>query len=209
MNSSRVNLLDKSECRHQGPISRQFALICAVITPILLFAVVAAAKMVQLDSIKDDLKSKQTEWERLQPSLVEFDEKVKSLDENRRLLELFEAWEKSRLPMVDLLNEVRDIVPESVELKSLIVGVNLDRATRAIYKKPAEMALKNRMQMGGLILEEKEKASECMTGFLEDLQGNAVLGSSFSDIGQNGPLVTRPSAGGSSSSEFKIQGSAK
>jgi Tfp pilus assembly protein PilN len=209
MNSPRVNLLDKSECRHQGPVSRQFALVSAIVTPILLIAVLAAVKMIQLDSIKNELESKQAEWKRFQPSLVEFDEKAKGLDENRRLLELFEAWEKSRLPMTDLLNEIRDIVPERVELKQLSLGVNLGRTTRAVYKKPEDMVLKNRLQMGGLILEEKEKASECMTGFLEDLQGNDVLGGPFSDIGQNGPLVTRASAGGSSSSEFKIQGSAK
>ncbi|MBN2685404.1 MAG: hypothetical protein JXR40_09010 [Pontiellaceae bacterium] len=209
MNAPRVNLLDKSERRHQGPVSRRFAIVCAIVTPVLLIAVIAATKMVQLDSLKGDLEAKQSEWKRLQPLLAEFDEKAKELDENRQLVELFETWENSRLPVIDLLDEIRDIVPERVELKQLSFGVNLDRTTRAVFRKPQEMSLKNRLQIGGLIQEEKEKASECMTGFLEDLQENAVLGRYFSDITQNGPLVTRGGVGGSSASEFKIQGDAK
>lgn len=209
MNAPRVNLLDKSERRHQGPVSRRFAVICALVTPVLLFAVIAATKMVQLGSLKDDLETKRAEWERFQPLLAVFDEKSKELDENRHLLELFEAWQKSRLPMEDLLEEIRDIVPERVELKQLSLGVTLDRTMRSAFTKPEEMALKSQLQIGGLIREERDKASECMTGFLEDLQGNTVLGDSFSDIGQNGPLVTRAGTGGSAASEFKIQGDAK
>ncbi|MBN2702691.1 MAG: hypothetical protein JXR23_00630 [Pontiellaceae bacterium] len=209
MNAPRVNLLDKSERRHQGPVSRRFAFICALVTPVLLIAVIAATKMVQLGSLKDDLETKRAEWERLQPSLAVFDERAKELDENRQLLELFEAWQKSRLPMEDLLEEIRDIVPERVELKQLSLGVTLDRTMRSAFTKPQEMALKSQLQIGGLIREERDKASECMTEFLVDLQGNTVLGDSFSDIGQNGPLVTRAGTGASAASEFKIQGDAK
>ncbi len=211
MNAPRVNLLDKSERRHQGPVSRRFAFVCAMVTPLLLIAVIAATKMVQLGISKQDLQTKRTELERLQPLLAEFDEKRKELDESRQLLELFEAWEKSRLPMEDLLEEIREIVPERVELKQLSLGVTLDRTMRSGFRKPAEMALKSRLQIGGLIREERDKASECMTGFLEDLQRNTVLGNSFSSkaINQIGPLVIRAGTGGSAASEFKIQGEAK
>jgi hypothetical protein len=182
-----------------------------MVTPVLLIAVIAATKMVQLGISKHDLETKRADWERLQPSLVEFDEKAKELDESRQLLELFEAWEKSRLPMEDLLEEIRDIVPERVELKQLSLGVTLDRTMRFGFRKPEEMALKSRLQIGGLIREERDKASECMTGFLEDLQSNTVLGDSFSSkkINQIGPLVIRAGTDGSAASEFKIQGEAK
>lgn len=204
MTYSRVNLLKKSEQRYQGTVSRRFILISVVVTPILLIAVFSAIKMVQYTGVQSDLKAKRAIWENIEPQLALFNEKNQSLTINRKVLDLFEGWEQSQLPMAEILNGVQQIVPGNIQLMRLSVRGAIDGS---VYETPQDMELDYSMQVEGQA--QGERAETDVWQFLTDLNDNATISSQFATIRLAGSMRQIQRSNGESARTFRIQGSAE
>jgi len=121
MNCIRVNMLKKSEQRYQGAVSRRFMLVVAVVTPIVIIALLSGIKLIQYSSIKYDLKTSREIWVDLEPRLELFKNENRGLAANNKLLALFDEWKNAQAPMEGLLNDLQGVVPANVQLTRLSI----------------------------------------------------------------------------------------
>lgn len=147
MNYQRVNLLKKNEQRYQGVVSRRFILVSLVATPILLIAVMSGLKLVQYTGVQSELRASREIWKTLEPKLALFNEEKKGLADNRRILSLFEGWQVSQAPVIELLTGIQDSVPDNIQFTRLSLRSDL---TRAVYGTAEDMALNYKMVIEGL-----------------------------------------------------------
>lgn len=187
MNSPRVNLLEKSEQRHQGPVSRRFAIICAIVTPILLIAVLGTAKLVQLQSLQDELEVKNREWASIQPRVGAFNKKKAQLAENRALIDLFTSWEASTLPIVDFMEEIQMCVQTNMQPGMQLLRLELSggRGKTTYYRTPAEMALEVELHIDGKA--QGEQAVNDIWKFQDDLQVCDTISEYFASVKLESP----------------------
>lgn len=204
MTYSRVNLLKKSEQRYQGTVSRRFILISVVVTPILLIAVFSAIKMVQYTGVQADLKAKRSIWENIEPQLALFNEKNQSLTVNRKVLDLFEGWEQSQLPMEEILNGIQQTVPGNIQLTRLSIRGAINGS---VYETPQDMELDYTMQVEGQA--QGERAETDVWQFLTDLNDSATISSGFETIRLAGSMRQIQRSNGETARTFRIQGSAE
>jgi Tfp pilus assembly protein PilN len=201
MKYPRVNLLRKSEQRYQGAVSRRFITISAVLTPILLVAVLSGIKLVQYTGVQSDLKASQEIWSKLEPKLTLFNEENRSLAANRQVLTLFEGWQGSQLPMVDLLNEIQNIVPGNVQFTRLLLRGEVGPGT---YETAEDMKLGFSLRIEGI--SQGERAEENVWRFHKDLLSTAEIRQAFDSVDLS-DMRARRSQGGDAVREFRIIGS--
>ena len=201
MSYIRVNLLKKSEQRYQGPVSRRFLWVSGIATPILALALLSTIKLLQHKAILEELEMKRYEWTEIKPKLDRSAQMTQTLQNNRKILTLLENWEQSRIPIVELMSEIQDIVPMNMQFTRITIG---GMATLAIYESPEEMELENKLLINGAVLEKDD-----FRQFLERLQKNKKAISSFPDIRQNGSFNSYKNREGKSLEGFSIIGSSK
>lgn len=201
MNYPRVNLLRKSEQRYQGAVSRRFIMVSAVITPILLIAVLSGIKMVQYSNVQKELKANRVIWKDLEPKLKLFTEEHQSLNANRTILALFEGWKESELPFVVMLDQIQSAVPANVQFTRLSLK---GEVSPGIYEKPEDMQLNYSLLIEGL--SQGDRAEDDVWKFHRDLLGNDTVAHSFDTVDLADMRKQRSSAG-ISVREFRIVGS--
>jgi len=177
MSYPRVNLLKKSEQRYQGAVSRRFILVSAVVSPILLIAVLSGIKLVQYGGIQSDLKANREIWKSLEPKLQLFNKQNQSLQANKQILSLFEGWQESQLPLVDMMGQVQDVVPYNVQFTRFSLRGEISPGT---YETPEQMALDYKMLIEGIA--QGERAEEDVWRFHRELLDSTTVAASFDTV---------------------------
>lgn len=200
MSYPRVNLLKKSEQRYQGAVSRRFIMISAVVTPILLIAVLSGIKLVQHRGVQADLEASREIWANLEPKLALYTEENRNLKANQRILELFDGWRDSELPFVQLMNEIQDVVPLNVQFARFMLR---GEVAPGIYEIPEDMQLDFKLQIDGI--SQGDRAEDEVWKFHKDLLITKSIAKSFNTVDLN-DMRKRQSAEGMSVREFRIIG---
>jgi len=200
MSYPRVNLLKKSEQRYQGAVSRRFLLVSAVVSPILLIAVLSGIKLVQYSGIQSDLKANREIWKSLEPKLSLFNEESRGLDANKKLLALFDGWQASQLPLVEMMDQIQDVVPANVQFSRFSLR---GEVSPAVYNNPEQMAMDYKMLIEGSAL--GDRAEEDIWKFHRELLGSSSIAQAFDSI-DLADMRKQRSSGSSSVREFRIVG---
>ncbi len=177
MSYPRVNLLKKNEQRYQGAVSRRFLTISAVVTPILLIAVLSGIKLVQYSGVQSELKASEEIWATLEPKLALFNEENRSLVANQKILALFEGWEQSQLPFVEMMDQVQDIVPANVQFNRFSLRGEVGPG---IYANADEMKLNFKFQIDGIA--QGDRAEEDVWRFHRDLLKSPIIADAFNAV---------------------------
>lgn len=201
MNYLRVNLLKKSEQRYQGVVSRRFVLISVVATPILLIAVLSAVKLVQYTGVQSELKASREIWKTLEPKLALFNEEKKGLADHRRILSLFDGWQASQAPVIELLEGIQDSVPDNIQFTRLSLRSDL---TRAVYETADDMVLNYKLVIEGL--SQGDRAEADVIRLQRELLACEVVESSFESIKLTA-MRKRQDANRITMREFRLEGS--
>jgi hypothetical protein len=201
MNYPIVNLLRKNEQRYQGAVSRRFTLISAVVTPILMIAVLSGVKLVQYNGVQADLERSQEIWKNLEPRLALYTEESRGLKTNKKVIELLEGWRESRLSFSDMLGEIQEVVPRNIQFTRFLMKANIagDR-----YQAPEAMRQIFTMQIDGNAL--GERAEESVWRFHKDLLVIKKVEEMFETV-ELADIRKRSSSDGTNVSEFRILGS--
>jgi hypothetical protein len=201
MNYPIVNLLRKNEQRYQGAVSRRFTLISAVVTPILMIAVLSGVKLVQYNGVQADLERSQEIWKNLEPRLALYTEESRGLKTNKKVIELLEGWRESRRSFSDMLGEIQEVVPRNIQFTRFLMKANIagDR-----YQAPEAMRQIFTMQIDGNAL--GERAEESVWRFHKDLLVIKKVEEMFETV-ELADIRKRSSSDGTNVSEFRILGS--
>ncbi|WP_372808049.1 PilN domain-containing protein [Pontiella sp.] len=200
MSMPRVNLLRKSEQRHQGLVSRRFSMIIAVVTPILLIAVLSGIKVMQYSAVQSELKTSQSIWAELEPKLELYKEENRGLVTNRKVLDLFGQWKASRGAVLRLLDEVQDAVPANIQLTRLSYRGEFQAA---IYAAPEDLAIRYAFSIDGI--SQSERAESDVIGLRKELLGQNQMSSMFTSL-KLASLRKRGGGVGAGVSEFRLVG---
>jgi len=201
MNYPRVNLLKKSEQRHQGAVSRRFVLVSIVATPILLIAVLSGIKLVQYAGVQSELKASREIWKTLEPKLALFNEEKKGLADQRQLLALFEAWRASQLPVIELMGGIQDSVPDNIQFTRLSLRSDLKRS---VFRTAGDMALNYTLSIEGL--SQGDRAESDVIRLQRDLLSCEVVESTFDTI-KLSAMRKRQNVQELTMREFRLEGS--
>lgn len=203
MSHPRVNLLKKSEQRHQGAVSHRFIFSVSIIAPILFVALFSGIKLAQYNTVKSELRSSQSEWASLEPRYQLHQEEVRSLSACRRSLELLNGWKESEVSLSRLLAEIQGGVPPTIQLQRLSI-----RSTpkTSVYRQVSDFELDYTLSMQGL--SQGERAEDAVIGLRRELMATELLGGTFKTIRL---ASMRKLAGGAdrNARDFKIEGFAK
>jgi len=201
MNYPRVNLLKKSEQRHQGAVSRRFVLVSIVATPILLIAVLSGIKLVQYAGVQSELKASREIWKTLEPKLASFNEEKQGLADQRQLLALFEAWRASQLPVIELMGGIQDSVPDNIQFTRLSLRSDLKRS---VFRTAGDMALNYTLSIEGL--SQGDRAESDVIRLQRDLLSCEVVESTFDTI-KLSAMRKRQNVQELTMREFRLEGS--
>lgn len=201
MNYQRVNLLKKSEQRYQGVVSRRFVIVSLVATPLLLIAVMGGIKLIQYAGVQSELKASREIWKNLEPKLALFNEERKGLAKHNQLLSLFEGWQSSQAPVIELLEGIQDSVPDNIQFTRLSLRGDL---TRSVYEKAADMALDYKLVIEGL--SQGDRAESDVIQLQRELLACEVVESSFESINLTA-MRKRQDAQRIMMREFRLEGS--
>jgi hypothetical protein len=201
MNYQRVNLLKKSEQRYQGAVSRRFVLVSIVATPILLIAVFSGIKLIQYTGVQSELKASREIWKTLEPKLQLFNEKKKGLADHRQILSLFDGWQASQAPVLDLLGGIQDSVPDNLQFTRLSLRSDL---TRSVYENNDDMALNYKLVIEGL--SRGDMAESDVIRLQRELLACEVVESTFDSIKLTA-MRKRQNASRIAMREFRLEGS--
>jgi len=203
MDYPRVNLLRKSEQRYQGAVSRRFIAIGAVVTPIMLIAVLSAIKLVQYAGVQADLKASKEIWDNLEPKLELFNEESRGLQTNRQILLLLEGWKDSRVTLVDLMDEIQNAVPENIQFNRLTLKGKVEPG---IYRAAADMKLRFELQIDGT--SQGNRAEDDVWAFHKELLATKGIRQVFDTVDLSN-MRKRESRGELNVREFRIVGSSE
>jgi hypothetical protein len=201
MNYQRVNLLKKSEQRYQGIVSRRFILVSIVATPLMLIAILSGIKLIQYTGVQSELKASREIWKTLEPKLALFNEKKKGLADNRQILSLFDGWQASQAPIIDLLGGIQDSVPDNLQFTRLSLRSDLIRSS---YESNDDMALKYKLVIEGL--SKGNMAESDVIQLQRDLLTCEVVESTFDSIKLTA-MRKRQNANRIAMREFRLEGS--
>ena len=201
MNYPRVNLLKKSEQRYQGAVSRRFITISAVVTPILLIAVISGIKLVQYTGVQSELRASQEIWANLEPKLALFKEENLGLAANRQVLLLFDGWQDSQLPLVDLMNEIQDTVPDNIQFSRFLLR---GEVAPGVYETAEDMELGYALQIDGAA--QGDRAEEDVWRFHKELLATPGVRKAFDAVDLT-DMRKRKTQDGVAVREFRIIGS--
>lgn len=200
MNYPRVNVLKKNEQRYQGAVSRRFIMVSIVATPILLIAVLSGIKLVQYTGVQSELKTNREIWKTLEPQLSLFNKEKKGLADNRKMLSLFEGWQNTQIPVIDLLDGIQDAVPANIQFTRLSLRSDI---TRTIYGSAEDMTLAYKLIVEGL--SQGDLAEADVIRFQRQLISRKVVASTFDSINLTA-MRKRQDAKKLTMREFRLEG---
>lgn len=201
MNYPRVNLLKKSEQRYQGAVSRRFILVSMVVTPILFITILSGIKLVQYTSVQSSLKSNREMWAVLEPRLASYMKERQGLSANQKAKELIDGWKGTQVPVSELLTEIQDSVPESIQLTRLTIR---HESEKSAYDKPADFSMDYTLALQGAA--QGERAEEVVISLLKDLLKTERMGATFKSA-KLGSMRKRVGKDGQTMQEFRLDGS--
>jgi hypothetical protein len=200
MNYPRVNLLNKSEQRYQGAVSRRFLLVSLVVTPIVVIAMLSGVKLIQYTTVQSDLKSSREIWAELEPRLALYLDEQRGLNTNRQVFELIDGWKAAKFSPTAVLEEIQQRMPENIQLVRLSIK---SKEQVAFAESSDDVVLTFRLLLQGL--SHGDYAEEVVIALNKDLQAAPVLSSTFESI----TLLSMPKRAGKNGEnirEFNIEG---
>ena len=203
MSYPRVNLLRKNEQRYQGAVSRRFILVSAVVTPVLLIAVLSGIKLIQYNGVQADLKANREIWKTLEPKISLFNEERRGLETNQRILSLFDGWRDSQLPLVDVMTDIQIAVPPSIQFTRLSMRGEI---TPMAYESAEQMKLDFKLQIEGN--SQGDRAEDEVWRLHKELLGNKNIAGAFGSI-DLADMRKKQSANEQMVREFKIMGNSE
>lgn len=200
MTCTRVNLLKKSELRYQGAVSRRLVVAGVVAAPILLASVLSGIKLVQHAAIQSELKDRREAWQAIEPQLAVYLEENKGLESNRKILDLFEGWDKSQGSFVKLLSDIQASVPENVQFVRLSIRGN---SQAKVFKQAEDMDLDYALVIEGI--SQGDRAEDEVINLRKDLLKCEQIGATFESV-KLASMRKREGAGDIGLREFKLEG---
>jgi hypothetical protein len=200
MNSTRVNLLKKSEQRYQGAVSRRFTFISIVVTPILFIAILSGVKLIQFGGIQSNLKSSREIWEDLKPRLALYKEEQRGLNRNTDALELIAGWRSTLISQNGLISEIQGVVPENIQLTRLSIRSTPDRS---VYMEPEEFQLKYKLSVQGVA--EGNRAENSVIDLRKRLLETELMNTTFESM-KLASMRKRSGKNGQNTREFLLEG---
>jgi hypothetical protein len=203
MNYTRVNLLKKSEQRHQGAVSRRFLLVSIVVTPILLIAIISGVKLIQYTGVQSNLRSSREIWSDLKPRLSLYQDEQKGLNANLKALQLIDGWKNTHVLQSRLLAEIQGVVPHNIQLQRLSIQ---SKQRASVYLKPEDCALDYSLLVQGLSL--GDRAEDAVINLRRDLMTTERMRATFESVKLASMRKQVVGAGGKNVRDFKLEGSA-
>lgn len=177
MKSPRVNLLKKNEQRYQGAVSRRFIMVSLVITPIVLVAVLSTVKLVQYTGIQAQLKASRAIWADLEPRVELYKSEQSGLTANRKIMDVLDSWKRAQGSFALLLDEIRDDVPENIQISHLSIRGTL---ASSLYAEPEDAAINYSMSIEGV--SQGDLAEKQVIRLQKDLLDSKHVSSAFATL---------------------------
>lgn len=177
MKSPRVNLLKKNEQRYQGAVSRRFIMVSLVITPIVLVAVLSTVKLVQYTGIQAQLKASRAIWVDLEPRVELYKSEQSGLTANRKIMDVLDSWKRAQGSFALLLDEIRDDVPENIQISHLSIRGTL---ASSLYAEPEDAAINYSMSIEGV--SQGDLAEKQVIRLQKDLLDSKHVSSAFATL---------------------------
>ena len=177
MKSPRVNLLKKNEQRYQGAVSRRFIMVSLVITPIVLVAVLSTVKLVQYTGIQAQLKASRAIWADLEPRVELYKSEQSGLTANRKIMDVLDSWKRAQGSFALLLDEIRDDVPENIQISHLSIRGTL---ASSLYAEPEDAAINYSMSIEGI--SQGDLAEKQVIRLQKDLLDSKHVSSAFATL---------------------------
>jgi len=203
MNHPRVNLLKKSEQRYQGAVSHRFILVAAVVAPILLVAILSGVKLVQYATVQSDLQAGKAVWSSLEPRYQLHQKELRSLNACRTSLDLLHGWMGSQIALSQLLLEIQEEVPPTIQLQRLSVRSDPQTAT---YVRVEDFVLDYKLMLQGV--SQGERAEDAVMGLRKDLMATDLMGSVFKSV-KLASMRKRAGKDEQNARDFRIEGFSK
>jgi hypothetical protein len=127
----RVNLLRESEFRYQGAVSRGFLIRASSITVGILVGLFLITTIFQYKGLRQSVAWSKEHWEKIKPAYENVKAMQTELSRNRVVLNELKGWRHSRIEWAAPMEELRKIVPGSIQLIKFNVFGSME------VKKPA------------------------------------------------------------------------
>lgn len=141
-----VNLLRRDEMRYQGAVSRKFILLGLCVVPFLFVVVILGVQLLQKADALRSLKRANARWSEIEPQLVAYRKADRLLKDNKKILELLDGWNASKVPFAELMLDIQPLVPASIQLTHLSIQNTLPPGE---YSKVDELGLKFEVSIKG------------------------------------------------------------
>jgi len=203
MKYTKVNLIRKSEIRYQGAVSGRFLLVCLVVTPIILIAMLSGIKLMQYSEIQTNLKNNRELWTKLKPQLMAFYREKRGYETNQKVLMLIDAWNRSKIPWEDILRQIQMRIPLTIQITRLSIRGETGSGE---YTSVGELNIHYDLEIAGLA--QGENAESDVIILRRKLLQNETLASVFDSI-KLASMRKKPGTDTAPVREFKLQGTGK
>lgn len=200
MSYPRVNLLKKNEQRYQGVVSQRFLFIASVLVPVVIVVLAVVIQQSKYREVKKSLEASRASWQQLEPKLTEYRKEKGGLQGNQELLNLLEAWDKSRPALFELMDDLQGVVPWKVQLKRLTLR---SRFGSAIAKTPADLKPSVLLVVEGV--SQGDRAENEVIQLRKDLLGCARVSDVFDSVKLASMRRSRGDSG-IDQREFRLEG---
>ena len=200
MNYPRVNLLKKDEQRYQGAVSQRFILVTMVVAPILFIAILSGIKLIQYGGVQSNLKSSREIWMNLEPRLERFKVQQQQLNDNKKVLDIIQAWKDSQISVDGLLLDIQQAIPSQIQLTR--VSIHSDIKT-SVYHNASELGLDYRLTLQGV--SQGEQAEDEVISLRKDLLKKEHISVAFESL-KLASMRKRDGQNGESFREFSLEG---
>lgn len=136
----RVNLIQPTELRYQGAVSRSFLLRATLITLASLAGIAAMLFILQMNATRQTLTRSRERWLQIEPVFKNIQAMQEELVHDRALQKELGGWSRSRLDWYLPLLEIQRLVPSNIQLIRMNVwsSLALDKSKKLPAKAAAE-----------------------------------------------------------------------
>ncbi|AKJ63559.1 hypothetical protein [Kiritimatiella glycovorans] len=119
MSAMRVNFIHKGEVRYQGPVSPRFLIVAAILTPLLLFAMILTYHAVSFIVVKRGIGPDRAYSEKIHKDMEKYERVRQEIATLRRREAEAERWRQMAPPASEILIEIQRTVPASIRFTKL------------------------------------------------------------------------------------------
>ncbi|MCF7847919.1 MAG: hypothetical protein K9M45_03635 [Kiritimatiellales bacterium] len=203
MKYTRVNLIRKAELRYQGAVGGRFLLVCFVVTPIILIAMLSGIKLMQYSEVQSSLKSNQQLWSELKPKLAQFHKEKRGYEANRKALVLIDAWKGSQISWDEMFGKIQERIPVTIQATRLSIR---SEGGAGRYAEAEELALDYRFELQGV--SKGENAEGAVIALRKNLLESEQLSSVFDSM-KLASMRKQLSSDEAIIQQFKLEGTGK